>query len=89
MGITLVNVLQNWLSWFRFISLEGGLLVVLIDCMIVLSPFLDVTRMSMLTVPLLAWLTSGILSLECFPLTYDLSGFKSTINTNLLTVSSF
>ena len=26
--------------------LEGGLLVILIDCMIFLSPFLDVTRMS-------------------------------------------
>ena len=27
--------------------LEGGLLVILIDCMIILLPFLDVTRMSM------------------------------------------
>ena len=29
------------------------------------------------------------LAIECFPLTYDLSGFKSTINRYLLTVSSF
>ena len=29
------------------------------------------------------------LSLECFPLTYDLSGFKSRINRHLLTVGSF
>ena len=29
------------------------------------------------------------LSLECFPLTYDLSGFKSGINRHLLTVGSF
>ena len=29
------------------------------------------------------------LSIECFPLTYDLSGFKSRINRHLLTVGSF
>ena len=29
------------------------------------------------------------LPLECFPLTYDLSGFKSGINRHLLTVGSF
>ena len=45
-SITLVNVLQNWLNCFRFLFLKGGL----IDCMIFLSPFLDVTRMSLSTV---------------------------------------
>ena len=29
------------------------------------------------------------LPIECFPLTYDLSGFRSTINRHLLTVGSF
>ena len=29
------------------------------------------------------------LPIECFPLTYDLSGFKSRINRHLLTVCSF
>ena len=29
------------------------------------------------------------LSIKCFPLTYDLSGFKSRINRHLLTVGSF
>ena len=29
------------------------------------------------------------LPIECFPLTYDLSGFKSRINRYLLTVGSF
>ena len=29
------------------------------------------------------------LPMECFPLTYDLSGFKSRINSHLLTVGSF
>ena len=42
---------------------EVGLLVILIDCMIFLAPFLDVTRMSMSTVSFLALLDSGILCL--------------------------
>ena len=46
-GITLADVLQNWLNRFYFLFLEGGLLVILIDYMIFLSPFLHVTRMSM------------------------------------------
>ena len=29
------------------------------------------------------------LRIECFPLTYDLSGFKSRINKHLLTVGAF
>ena len=45
-GITLVDVLQNWLNCFYLLFPEGDLLVILIDCMIFLSPFLDVTRMS-------------------------------------------
>ena len=40
-----------------------GLLLILIDCMIFVSPFLDVARMSMSTVSFLAPLVSGILSL--------------------------
>ena len=39
--------------------LEGDLLVILIDCMIFLSLFLDVTRMSMSTVSFLAQLGCG------------------------------
>ena len=37
-------VLQNWRNWFHFLFLEEGLLVILIDCMVFLSSFLDVTR---------------------------------------------
>ena len=48
-GISLVDVLQNWLNKFH-LFLEGGLLIIRIDCMIFLSPFLDVARMSMSTV---------------------------------------
>ena len=62
-GITLVDVLQNCLNWFHLLFLQGGLLVILIDCMIFLSPFLDVTRMSMSTVSFLAQLNSGIFCL--------------------------
>ena len=62
-GITLVDVHLNWLNWFHFLILEVGLLVVLIDCMIFLLPFLDVTQMSMSTVSFLTQLYSGILCL--------------------------
>ena len=49
----MVDVHLNWLNWFHFLILEGDLLVILIDCMIFLSPFLDVTRISMSTVSFL------------------------------------
>ena len=65
----MVDVLQNWLTWFHFLFLEVGLLVILINCMIFLSSFLDVTRMSMSSF---------------FPLIYDLSGFTSRINRHLV-----
>ena len=42
---------------------ERGLLVILMDCMIFLSPFLNVSRMSMSTVSFLARLNSGIICL--------------------------
>ena len=62
-GYYFVNVHLNWLNWFHFLILQGGLLVILIDCMIFLSPFLDVTRMSMSAVSFLAQVDSGILCL--------------------------
>ena len=62
-GLTLVGVYLNCLKWFHFLILEGGILVILIDWMIFLSPFLDVTRMSMSIVSFLAQLNSGILCL--------------------------
>ena len=58
----------------------------LIDCMIFLSLFLDVLRMSVSSFfPRKAWLWNP-LPIECFPLTYNLDGFKSRINRHLLTV---
>ena len=61
---SLVDVLQSWLNWFHFLFLEGGLLVILIDCMIFLWPCLDVTRISVSTVFFLVQLDSGILCLS-------------------------
>ena len=46
---------------FLFFILEGGLLVILTNCMISLSPFLDVTRMFMSTASFLAQRNSGII----------------------------
>ena len=51
------------LNWFYFHILKGGLSVILRDCIIFLSTFLDVTRLSMLTVSFLTQLDSGILYL--------------------------
>ena len=62
-GITLVDVHMNRFNWFHSLFLEGGLLFILIDCTIFLSPFLDVRRMSISTVSFLAQLGSGILCL--------------------------
>ena len=85
--ITLVDVHLNWLNWFHFLILRG-LLVILKDCIISLSPFLDVTRMSMSTVSFLVQLNSGILC-QCFSVTCDLSDFNSRINRYILTVGFF
>ena len=63
-GITLVDVHLNWLHQFHFFFLAGGLLVILIDCMIFQSPFLDVTWMSMLTVSFLTQVGSGIFCVQ-------------------------
>ena len=48
---------------FHFLILQGGLLVIMVDCMIFLSPFLVVTRMPMSTDSFLDQLNSGILCL--------------------------
>ena len=58
-GITFVDVHRNWFNWFHFLVLKEGLLVILIDCRIFLSPFADVTRMPMSKVSFLAQLDSG------------------------------
>ena len=85
---------MKWLSWFHFfiwfhfLILEEGLLVILMDCIIFLSPFLHLTRMIMSTVSYLKQIDCGILCLEYFPLTYGLNGFKCRINRHLF-ISTF
>ena len=76
-GVTLADVYLNWLNWFHFLILEVGLLVILKDCMIFVSPFQDVTRMCLLIVFFITQLG------------YDLDGFKFRFNKHLLTIGSF
>ena len=78
----MADVHLNWLNWFQFVILKGDILAILIDYMIFLSPFLDVITMSMSKKNFLAQLDSGILCL--YNVTYDLNGFKSTINIHLI-----
>ena len=80
---------RNWLNWFHFLILEGSLLGILIDSTSFLTPFLDVTRFYVSSFfPRIARLWNS-LHIECIPLNYDLNGFKSRINSDLLTVGSF
>ena len=80
-GITLVDVYLNWLNWFHVLILGGGLLVILIDCM------MDVYVNSLF--PYTARRLWNSLPIECLPLTYDLNGSNCRINRHLLTVGSF
>ena len=66
-SITSVDVPRNWLNWFSFLIVEGGLLVILIDCMIFLSLLQDISDTARL------W---NSLAIECFPLTCDLNDFN-------------
>ena len=43
--------LLNWLNWFHFLLLEADPLVILISCMIFLSPFLYAMRISTVSFP--------------------------------------
>ena len=60
----MIDIHLNWLNWFHFLILKGGLLVIQIGCMIFVSPLLDVKRVFFSTVSFLAQLGSGILCLE-------------------------
>ena len=61
----------------------------LIDCIFFLSVFLDVIRTPVNSFFAHTTRLWNYLPIECFPLTYDLNGFKSRINRYLLTVGSF
>ena len=64
----LVNVHLNWLNWFHFLILVGGSFLILMGCMIFLSPLPDVIKMSMSTVSFLAQLEF----FACRMLSFDL-----------------
>ena len=68
--ITLVHA-RNWLKWFHFINFVEGSLS-LIGCMIFMSPFIDVTKMSMLKVSFPAMLHSAQALLVCRMLSFSL-----------------
>ena len=90
-GITLVDVLQNWLNWFHFLFLKEGLLTQYSDrlpnfSVTISRSYKDVYVNSFF--PRTARPCNS-LPIECFPLSYDLSGFKSRIKRHLLTVGSF
>ena len=82
----MVDVHLNWLNLFNFLILKVGLPIILIDCIIFLSPFLDITTISNSFFnsffPLTARLWNS-LPIECFPLTYDLNGFKCRNNRHI------
>ena len=62
--ITLVDLHRNWLNWCHILILTGNPHLILMDCMIFLSSYLGVTRMTMSTVFFLLHLDSAILYLQ-------------------------
>ena len=65
--------LSKLVDQFQFHILVDSL-VILIGCMIFLSPFLHVKRMLMSTASFLTQLDFGFFPAECFLLTYNLNG---------------
>ena len=67
-GIALVGAHLYWLNWIHIFILVGGLFVILIDCMINLSPLIEVIRILISATSFLAQLDYGILCLwNAFP----------------------
>ena len=84
---TLVDVHLHWFNWLHLLFLEGGLLVVAIDCMVTIPRcYKDVYVNSFFLRTARLW---NSLPIECFPSTNDLNGFKSRINRRLLCLGSF
>ena len=84
----LVDVYLNWLNFFHFLILVTVPLVIVMGSIIFLSPFLDRCYKDDYVnsfFPCIArpW---NSLPAECFPLIYDLSGFKSRVNRHIFTM---
>ena len=89
--LELLDKLQKQICFYRYYfgrcsselvplpNSRRGLLVILIDCMIFLLLFLNVTKMSMSAVSFVTQLDWNSLFIESFPLNYDVSGFKSRL----------
>ena len=87
-GITVVGIHLNWLTWLHFRILEGGILIILIDSLISVTVprcYKDFYINSFFPRTARLW---NFLPIECFPLNSDLNGFMSRINKHLLTVFS-
>ena len=80
----------NWLNWFHFLILVVVPLVFLIGCMdfFVTFPryYKDIYVNSFF--PHIARIWNSFPA-ECFPLTYDLNGFKSRVSRHLSSMCSF
>ena len=63
---------------FQILILEGGLLSILIDC-VFLSPFIVVQTCHVSSSFSRTARLCNSVPIECFPLTYDLNGFKDTL----------
>lgn len=86
--ITLVDNYLNWLKCFLFLILMEGQLVFLIDCMIFISPVIDVIRMFIWSLFLCItrhWMSSPI---DLFPLTYDPNDSNPRVNKLFLSLGS-
>ena len=84
----LVDIVQNWLNWFHFLFLDRSLLVILTDFSVTIPTCYKDAYVNSIFPRTAARLWTS-LPIECFPLTYDLSCFKSRINRYLLTLGYF
>ena len=83
-GITLLDVRLNWLKWFDFSNYYSDRLD---DFSVIISRcYKDVYVNSFFPRTAILWNSPPI---ECFPLIYDINGFKSRINMHLLNAGCF
>ena len=83
--------LSERLNWFYFLILVAVPLVILIGCIVFLSPFVDRCCKDVYVnsfFPCTARLQNSFPA-ECFSLTYDLNGIKSGVNRHLFSMGSF
>ena len=84
-GITLADVHLNWLNWFHFLILEGSLLVILVYRLHDFSVTITRCHKDVYVNGFFPCRARPLnsLTIEYFPLTYDLNHFKSRINRHL------